>query len=222
MKLKQNGRPWLVGFVAAALVMMWTQVAHAHMDSGSITGFTGGFVHPWSGMDHIIAMLAVGIWGAQLGKPAIWLLPVTFPLVMALGGFFGLIGVPVPGGESTVEVGVAVSGVILGAMVLASARPPMLIAAVLVGAFGMFHGYAHGHELPAADDKMMVGLLYSIGFVIATGTLHGLGITIGLIHHWSFGKVALRGAGAVIMALGCWCVWAAVSAAMSPAAETMK
>jgi len=206
-----HGLTWLLGVV---FLLLWTQAAHAHIDSSGVTGFRGGFIHPWSGLDHIIAMLAVGIWGAQLGKPAIWLLPVTFPLVMAMGGFCGLIGIPVPGGEGTVEIGVAVSGVVLGAMVLAAARPPLVIAAILVGIFGLFHGYAHGHELPAGDNMMMVGLLYSIGFVIATGTLHALGIAIGLIHHWPAGKFALRCAGAAIIVIGCWCVWSAVGEAM--------
>lgn len=141
---------------------------------------------------------------------------------MAMGGFFGLIGVPVPGGESTVEIGVAVSGVVLGVMVLTAARPPLVIAAILVGTFGMFHGYAHGHELPAGDNAMMVGLLYSIGFVMATGTLHALGITIGLIHFWPAGKLLLRVGGAAIVMLGCWCVWAAVAAAMTPALEVIR
>jgi urease accessory protein len=168
--------------------------ATAHIVKGEAIGFVSGFEHPISGFDHIIAMVAVGLWGAQLGMPAIWLLPVTFPLVMAFGGFLGLIGVPLPGSE----IAIALSGVCLGGAVLTEARPPLWVAALLVGTFGLFHGYAHGHELPPGQNA----LLYSIGFILATGLLHATGITIGLIHRWRWGQVALRGAGAVVLCGG--------------------
>ena len=104
---------------------------------------------------------AVGIWGAQLGAPAVWLLPVMFPMVMALGGFLGLIGVPVPG----VEVGIAVSALVLGMAILLQWRPPLAAALFVVCVFAIFHGHAHGTELPPGES----GLLYSMGFVAATG-----------------------------------------------------
>ena len=109
-------------------------------------------------------MIAVGLWGAQLGNPAIWLLPVTFPMVMSLGAMMGLLGIPLPG----IEIGIAVSAILLGAMVAGEVRPKLIVAALLVGFFAIFHGHAHGTELPAGQS----GMLYSMGFVIATGCLH--------------------------------------------------
>jgi urease accessory protein len=185
------------------LLAMMPSEAFAHIVKGEAIGFVSGFEHPISGLDHIIAMVAVGLWGAQLGAPAIWLLPVTFPLVMAFGGFLGLIGVPLPGSE----IAIALSGVCLGAAVLTEFRPPLWVAAVLVGVFGLFHGYAHGAELPPGQNA----LLYSIGFVIATGLLHATGIAIGLIHRWPWGQWALRGAGAVVMGGGMFFLWGAVA-----------
>jgi len=185
------------------LLAMMPSEAFAHIVKGEAIGFVSGFEHPISGLDHIIAMVAVGLWGAQLGAPAIWLLPVTFPMVMAFGGFLGLIGVPLPGSE----IAIALSGVCLGAAVLSEFRPPLWVAAVLVGTFGLFHGYAHGAELPPGQNA----LLYSIGFILATGLLHATGITIGLIHRWHWGQWALRGAGAAVMCGGVFFLWGAVA-----------
>jgi urease accessory protein len=184
--------------------------AGAHIIPGEPVSFAAGW-------DHIIAMVGVGIWGAQIGRPAIWLLPVTFPVVMSFGGFLGLCHVPVPGGEHNIEYGIAISGLLLGIMILCDVHPASLaahlfkkddpatalrkgkklgytLAITMVGFFGLCHGYAHGNELPANDS----GLYYSIGFVIATGTLHACGIVIGLIHRWPAGQIALRVAGAAI------------------------
>jgi len=177
--------------------------AWAHEQGGQAAGFVTGMLHPVSGLDHVLAMLAVGLWGAQLGAPAIWLLPVTFPLVMAFGGFLGLLGVPLPG----VEVGIALSAILLGTMVATQSRPPLWLAAVVVGFFAVFHGHAHGTELPAGQS----GLLYSIGFVIMTGTLHATGIAIGLIHRWQQGRIVLRGAGAIVGAAGVFFLWRAIA-----------
>ena len=188
---------------ATAMLLLLTQSAHAHAVSHQAAGFMSGLEHPWSGWDHIIAMIAVGLWGAQLGTPAVWLLPVIFPMVMAMGGFLGLIGVPLPG----TEIGIGLSAVLLGAMVALEAKPWLWVAAVMVGVFGLFHGHAHGTELPAGQD----GMLYSMGFVIATGCLHGVGIALGLVHRWSAGKVALRFAGAAIATMGVVFMWRAVA-----------
>jgi urease accessory protein len=174
----------------ATMLTLMAMPAEAHIKQGEATGFLSGLAHPVSGFDHIIAMVAVGLWGAQLGTPAIWLLPVTFPMVMAFGGFLGLIGMPLPG----VEIGIALSGVLLGAVVLLEVKAPLYLAAALVGLFGLYHGYAHGGELPPGAN----GLLYSLGFVLATGALHAAGIGIGTIHRWSWGRTALRLAGAGI------------------------
>jgi len=139
-------------------------------------------------------MIAVGLWGAQLGNPALWLLPVTFPMMMSLGAVMGLIGMGLPG----VEVGIALSSLLLGGMVMGEVRPKLAVAVLLVGFFAVFHGHAHGTELPPGQS----GLLYSMGFVIATGCLHGMGIGIGLVHRWPAGRLALRGAGAFIAGMG--------------------
>jgi urease accessory protein len=178
-------------------------LAHAHTQSGEATGFLAGFLHPLNGLDHIIAMVAVGLWGAQLGAPAIWMLPVTFPVVMAFGGFLGLIGVPVPG----VEIGIALSGVLLGAVVMSETRPPLYIAAALVALFAICHGHAHGAELPPGTS----GLIYSIGFVVATGLLHAFGIGVGTIHRWPAGQLALRMAGGGIGLAGLVFLWQAIA-----------
>jgi urease accessory protein len=135
--------------------------------------------------------------------PAVWMLPVAFPMMMAFGGMLGLMGVPIPG----VEIGIAVSGVVLGAMVLGEVKTPLWVSVVLVGVFAIFHGHAHGTELSEGQNAM----LYSLGFVISTGTLHALGIGIGTIHRWKAGEVALRGAGALVMAGGLFFLWSALA-----------
>lgn len=147
-------------------------------------------------------MIAVGIWGAQLGLPAIWLLPVTFPLIMAVGGFLGLIGLNIPGAE----IGVAVSAIVLGLMVLTEARLPLAAAVAIVAVFAIFHGYAHGRELP--EDQS--ALWYSVGFVLATGMLHAIGIGIGLVHRWKQGRIGLRLVGAAVIAAGVYFLLGAV------------
>jgi urease accessory protein len=184
------------------LLLLWPTSAFAHILGDQAGGFISGFEHPISGLDHIVAMVSVGLWGAQLGAPAIWLLPVTFPIVMAFGGMLGLMGVPLPG----TEIGIALSAIGLGAMVATEARPPLWIAAALVGFFAIFHGHAHGTELPPDES----GVLYSIGFVVATGMLHLTGIGIGLIHRWKAGEVTLRLAGAGVAVTGCMFLWDAL------------
>lgn len=180
---------------------MLAMPAVAHVQQGQAAGFVSGLLHPVSGLDHVLAMVAVGLWGAQLGMPAIWLLPVTFPLVMALGGFLGLVGVPLPG----VEIGVAASGFLLGASVATQWRPPLWLAATIIGVFAVFHGHAHGTELPPGES----GLLYSVGFVVATGCLHAAGVLIGLVHRWPWGRTALRAAGSGIAGAGLLFLWRA-------------
>jgi urease accessory protein len=167
----------------------------AHSDAGSIGGgFMSGFLHPMLGLDHVVAMVAVGLWGVFLGRPAIWILPVVFPLVMAFGGALGVVGVPIP----YIETGIALSGLVLGLAVAFAVRPPIWVAAVLVGAFAIFHGHAHGTELPNAANP----LIYSIGFVIGTGLLHLVGIAFGELTRWSWGKYVVRSGGVVIALVG--------------------
>jgi urease accessory protein len=176
--------------VPATLV---TSPALAH--SASVAGgFFGGIAHPLFGADHVAAMVAVGLWGAFLGTPAIVILPVVFPLVMAAGGVLAILGVPLPG----VEFGIAVSAVLLGMMVALAARPPLWVAAAMVGVFAIFHGHAHGAELPPGADA----LAYSAGFVVATGGLHLAGIAFGVLARWPGGRIAVRAAGGLIAIAG--------------------
>jgi len=188
-----------------SLALMFVLVARleAHVQSGQAAGFFTGLKHPISGLDHVLAMIAVGLWGAQLGSPAVWMLPVAFPMMMAFGGFIGLVGLPLPG----VEIGIALSAVLLGTVVARESRPSLAVAVLLVAFFAIFHGHAHGTELPKGQS----GLTYSIGFVIATGCLHGVGIAIGLIHRWPAGKRALRAAGAIVALAGVAFLWRAVT-----------
>lgn len=179
----------------ASVLLAATLPAFAHSSASDATGgFLAGFLHPVLGWDHVIAMVAVGLWGAFLGLPAIWVLPVVFPLVMAAGGALGVAGVPLPG----VEVGIALSAVVLGAMVAAAARPPLAVAALIVGAFAIFHGHAHGTELPESANPVA----FSLGFVIATGLLHVAGIAFGTLVRWNAGRLAVRAAGGLIGVLG--------------------
>jgi len=187
-----------------AVILFWTDSAFAHVQKGEAAGFLSGLKHPVSGLDHVLAMVAVGLWGAQLGAPAVWVLPVAFPMVMACGGMLGLMGVPLPG----IEYGIAASAILLGIAVMFELRPPLAIAAFVVAVFAIFHGHAHGTELPAGQS----GLLYSMGFVIATGCLHGVGITIGTVHRWVWGQRLLRLAGGVVLAGGVYFMWKAIAA----------
>lgn len=188
--------------LASVVPALLPALASAHEESGKAAGFLAGLVHPVSGLDHVIAMIAVGLWGAVLGPPAIWVLPVAFPLVMALGGLMALLGLPVP----AVEVGIALSAIVLGMMVLAELRPPLAVAAAIVAFFAIFHGHAHGRELPAGTSA----LLYSLGFVIATGLLHAAGILLGVAHRWSGGRQVVRAAGAGVALAGLFFLWRAV------------
>jgi len=190
LKGKSNRFELTVGL----LFLVATASAQAHSEGGEAGGFINGFTHPLFGADHIVAMVAVGLWGAFLGSPAIWLLPVIFPTVMAFGGALGVMGVPLP----AIETGIALSGIVLGLMVLLASKPPIWVAAVLVGIFAIFHGHAHGTELPTSANPMT----YSIGFVISTGLLHLSGIALGLLTRFPWGIPLVRGCGGVIACVG--------------------
>ncbi len=181
-------------FPLLCLLGLFPLVAQAHQEVGAAAGFVSGFLHPLFGLDHVVAMVAVGLLGAIMGPPALWLLPVVFPLVMAFGGVLGVIGLPLPG----IEIGIALSGIVLGLLVALAIRPKVWLAAILVGVFAIFHGHAHGTELPHATSP----LAYGIGFVVATGMLHLSGIAIGLLFRWPAGALVVRAAGLVIAAVG--------------------
>ncbi|MEY8876513.1 MAG: HupE/UreJ family protein [Leptothrix sp. (in: b-proteobacteria)] len=187
-------RPFTAACLTTALLLA-SGACQAHAGADTIAGgFISGFFHPILGWDHVVAMVAVGLWGAFLGMPAMWLLPVVFPVVMAFGGALGVIGVPLPG----VEIGIALSAIVIGGMVALAVRPPLWLAAVIVGAFAIFHGHAHGTELPNAANAVA----FSAGFMVATGLLHLGGIAFGLLVRWPQGRLAVRAGGGAIAAVG--------------------
>jgi urease accessory protein len=180
--------------LSAASLAMTATTAEAHEQAGVAGGLATGFLHPFTGLDHLIAMVAVGLWGAQLGSSAIWILPITFPLVMAFGGVLGVLGIPLP----VPEIFIACSALVLGVAVAIRLRVPLIAASLVVAVFAIFHGHAHGTELPRASDP----LAYGIGFVVATGLLHLCGIGIGTLSRWPTGERAVQGLGGAIAALG--------------------
>jgi urease accessory protein len=185
---------WLALPALVLLVVLPTS-AFAHAEGGTAgAGFLTGFLHPLGGLDHVLAMLAVGMWGAQLGNPAIWVLPVAFPQVMALGGVAGILGLPLIG----IELGVTVSVLVLGSMIALDRRPPLWAAFLIVSFFAVFHGYAHGAELPGKTGAVA----YSAGFVTATGLIHLTGIGIGFVVKLPHGAKLLRAGGGAIAAAG--------------------
>lgn len=188
---------------AIAVGLLWPSVALAHVESGEAGGLGSGLLHPVSGLDHVLAMVAVGLWGAQLGAPAVWVLPVAFPMMMAVGGMLGLMGLPLPG----TEIGIAVSAVVLGGLILGEAKMPLPGAIAVVAFLAVFHGHAHGTELAPGQNP----ILYSLGFVVSTGSLHAVGIGLGLAHRWDRGRIALRGAGLLVLVGGVFFLWRAIA-----------
>ena len=189
--------------IAALLTLVPLTSALAHTGVGVASGLQSGFLHPITGFDHLAAMVAVGLWGAQLRNPAIWVLPITFPLVMAVGGLLGVSGVPLP----LTEPVVALSGIALGLLIALHVRLPLVVAMLVVGIFAVFHGYAHGRELPEAADPTA----YAVGFVVATGLLHLCGIVIGLLIMWPVGARAVRACGAAIGCVGAYFLLASLA-----------
>ena len=194
MSLRDLSRHHLRTLPLAAVTLLLAQPALAHEQADVGGGLTAGLLHPLTGADHLIAMVAVGIWGAQLGAPAIWVLPITFPLVMALGGVLGILHVPLP----MPEVIIALSALVLGGAVAMRLKLPFAAAAAVVAVFAIFHGHAHGAELPGSANP----LAYGIGFVVATGLLHLCGIVIGTLTRWPVGARVVQGLGVVIALLG--------------------
>lgn len=165
----------LLRLVAAALVpALMAMPAEAHTLGGAMGGFGSGFEHPLLGFDHFLAMLAIGLWGAQMGGRSVWMLPATFPLIMCVGGVLGLLQV-VP--DPVIPIGIALSLVVLGGVIAAAWVAPEAAALVIVSFFALFHGYPHGQMAPLAQDPAA----YTVGFVVATGFIHILGIGVGLI-----------------------------------------
>lgn len=173
-------------------------LAQAHIVPGEANGFASGLNHPLHGLDHILAMVAVGLWAAQLGGRSLWLLPATFVSLMTVGGALGMLGVHVP----MVEAGILISVLALGILIAAKARLPLILSMAMTGLFAIFHGHAHGTEIPMAAS----GLSYAVGFVLATAALHACGIGLGLLAQKRLAVPALRYAGAGIALAGV-CMW---------------
>lgn len=180
----------------ATIAALSPTAAMAHTGVGAAGGFAHGFWHPITGLDHVLAMVLVGVLAWQLGGRALWLVPATFVLVMAVGGVLGITGLALP----LVELGIALSVVVLGAAVAFGLRAPVAVAMSIAGVFAIFHGYAHGAEMPAAAS----GLAYGIGFMIATAALHLCGLGLGYLVGAAGDRyaVAVRSAGGLAAIAG--------------------
>jgi urease accessory protein len=189
--LQRFGLVVLLAFIA---VILGPRSAFAHTGVGPTHDLVHGLAHPLTGLDHILAMFAVGLWSAQRGGRAIWLVPLTFVLVMTLGGVLGMSGVSIP----SVESGIAISVLVMGIFVAAALKLPLAISAAIVGLFALLHGQAHGAEVPASAS----GLAYALGFVAATIFLHAIGISFGLVSHRLHSSQLVRYAGAAIAISG--------------------
>jgi urease accessory protein len=180
--------------LAVIIVAATASGAAAHTFGAQGAGFAQGFAHPLSGIDHLLAMVAVGLWAAQLGGRALWAVPAAFVGMMALGGIAGAVGAPLP----MVELGIAGSLVVLGVLVALSSRLPVAVSAALVGLLALFHGHAHGTELPETASA----LAYGLGFIAATAALHGLGVAVGVTLRRDAARILVRIGGAGIAATG--------------------
>ena len=188
-----------LAIVSVALAQLAATPAQAHT-GGTLGGFVSGFFHPVLGPDHLLAMFAVGIWGAQIGGRSIWELPVVFPLIMAAGGVLGIAGVPLP----HVEIWIGLSVLSLGLAIATLWKPLEIVSMAAVGLFAIFHGHAHGVELPNAADPVA----YGGGFVMATGLIHVAGIGFGLLLGIKLQGQLGRITGALIATAGVWFLFA--------------
>jgi urease accessory protein len=201
-RLAKRGRCKLDALVVAGIGLLYSNPVSAHVGTGLPGGFASGFLHPLSGFDHLLAMVSVGVWGAFLGRPLIYVLPVVFPVMMVAGAILGMFDAPVP----PVEIGIALSVLVLGNCIALSVRAPVWAASLVVALFAVFHGYAHGKELPSAADPIS----YSVAFVLVTGLLHVTGICFGTLLSRPYGVVAIRGLGGVIAVLGAGYLYRAI------------
>jgi urease accessory protein len=181
-------KPIRLAFLALAIAAPTMAEAHPGLH---MHGFGDGLAHPLTGLDHLLAMVAVGFWAASLGGAARWLVPAAFVSVMTLGAFAGVSGLHLP----AVDYAIAASVVVLGLLVAFEARVPTAAAAALVGVFALFHGFAHGVEAPSGQSF----LLFGVGFVLATAALHGVGLGLGALR---FGGALTRVSGFAVAAAG--------------------
>ena len=175
--------------IALAALCLFAGSASAHTGDHAVTGFVSGLTHPLLGLDHLFAMIAIGLWAAQQGGRALWAVPAAFVGAMGLGGLFAWSGGALP----HVETAIALSVLVLGLLIATRRHAPVLAGMAIAGVFALFHGYAHGLEMPQAASPG----LYALGFVLATACLHGVGIAGSLI-----GRHAMRLAGIAIAATG--------------------
>ena len=182
----------LLLFVAAAVLL--PSFAYAHVGIGEASGFMHGLAHPISGLDHICAMLAVGLWAAQMGGRSVWAVPLTFVSVMALGSVLPMLGISLP----FIEQGIVLSVLLLGVLIAASVRLPLIWGSSMVGLFALWHGHAHGAEIPAWSS----GITYAMGFMLATAFLHIIGITFGFAMQRLMHERIIHAAGASIALCG--------------------
>lgn len=178
----------------AAAITLHSDAAFAHTGAEHAFSFAAGFKHPLAGLDHMLAMVAVGLWAGLNGGRALRLWPVAFVGVMVLGGLLGIAGIAMP----MVEAGILASVVVLGLLVLTAVKLPAAIGAILVAAFALLHGHAHGAELPGEA----AAATYAAGFAIATAILHAIGIGVAHLAGSPNGRLAVRGAGALVAAAG--------------------
>jgi urease accessory protein len=178
----------------ALLVLLVPSAAFAHPGHGDLTGFAAGVAHPLTGLDHIAAMVAVGLWAAMKGGRALWLWPAAFVAVMLVGGALGVMAIPLP----FVEAGILASVVVLGLMVALAATLPLGAGAAIIGLFALFHGYAHGAELPQTAGAAS----YMAGFALATATLHGVGIAFAFALQSARFQPLVRAAGVACVLIG--------------------
>ena len=189
---------WVPAFAGITLALvaslLSSDAALAHTGAEHALSFASGFKHPFTGLDHMLAMVAVGLWAGLNGGRALWVWPVAFVGVMVLGGALGISGFAMP----MVEAGILASVVVLGLLVLAAAKLPVAAGAILVSAFALLHGHAHGAELPGDA----AAITYAAGFAIATAVLHAIGIGVSRMAASANGRLAVRGAGALVAAAG--------------------
>ena len=183
----------MLRLVLGILVVIVASPASAHV-SGVDSDLASGFVHPFSGIDHLLSMIAIGLWAVQTGGRATWLLPVVFPVAMTLGAVAGISAVDLP----LVELGIALSVLSLGALIAFAIRVPVVVGAVVVAVFAVMHGHAHGIELPAGGGPVA----YGAGFVAATVVLHGVGISLGFALRSTAAARLVRTVGATIALVG--------------------
>jgi urease accessory protein len=188
-------RPTRIIASAAVVGLALATPAFAHTGVGAHGhGFAAGFLHPLMGLDHMLAMLGVGVWAAQLGKRAVWLVPAAFVAVMVAGAGLALSGIAMP----MVEFGIAGSVLAIGALIAFGTRLPVGVAMGLVGLFALFHGHAHGTELPGFAHPAA----YGAGFVAATALLHAGGVAIAFLVRRHAARLPFRIAGAAMAAVG--------------------